>query len=252
MTMYFIKVWLRNARVWQKHIKASLIGNLGEPFLFLAAMGYGLGRSVADVEGMSYLEFIAPGLVVSTVMHSAAFETAYGSYTRLTTQQTFLGILMTPVSVMDLAIGEILWGATKGLMAGLVVLACLPFFGVSFSWTELALVPALFVEGLCFAAMGVSVTAVARSYEFFHYFLTLFITPLFLFSGILFPIKDMHPWLASFFGFFPLSHAAEVSRAFCYGNPMNEAVFWHIAVLLFYSIGMTVVAVHLLKKRIIT
>lgn len=250
--MYFLKVWLRNARVWRKHIKASLIGNLGEPFLFLAAMGYGLGRSVASVDGMSYLEFIAPGLVVSTVMHSAAFETTYGSYTRLTTQQTFLGILMTPVSVADLAIGEVLWGATKGLMAGLVVLACLPFFGISFSWTELWLVPILFMEGLCFAAMGVSVTAVSKSYEFFHYFLTLFITPLFLFSGILFPIKDLHPWLFAFFNIFPLSHAAEISRQFCYGKPITASFLSHFAILLAYATLMTALASQLLKRRIIT
>ncbi|MGC9022209.1 MAG: nodulation protein NodJ, partial [Dissulfurimicrobium sp.] len=74
MCLLFSKIWLRNARVWMRHIRASLIGNLGQPFMFLLAMGYGLGREIPAIHGLSYLQFIAPGLVTTAVMYSAAFE----------------------------------------------------------------------------------------------------------------------------------------------------------------------------------
>ncbi|MFA6499254.1 MAG: hypothetical protein WCV64_07985, partial [Desulfurivibrionaceae bacterium] len=95
----FWTIWLRNGRVWKKNILATLIGNLGQPLLFLLAMGYGLGRDMAPVAGLTYLQFIAPGLVASAVMYSAALETTYGSYTRLTVQKTYEAILMTPLGV---------------------------------------------------------------------------------------------------------------------------------------------------------
>ena len=157
------RVWYRNFKVWLKHIQASLIGNLGQPFLFLLAFGFGLGRSVPEIEGMTYLQFIAPGLVTSAVMYSAAFEATYGSYTRLSTQGTFEAILMTPINVFELAMGEIIWGATKGLIAGLIMLATLPLFGVVPSAWSIFMVPLLFLEGVIFAAFGLIMTAIATT-----------------------------------------------------------------------------------------
>jgi len=84
MTFFrFRTVWLRNNLVWSKHITSTLIGNLGQPLLFLLAMGYGLGKQVGTIEGLTYLQFLAPGLAASSVMYSAAFETTYGRLPQL-------------------------------------------------------------------------------------------------------------------------------------------------------------------------
>lgn len=246
----FTRVWLRNFWVWKKHVRASLIGNLGQPFLFLIAMGYGLGRSVPEIHGMTYLQFIAPGLVASSVMYSAAFEATYGSYTRLATQKTFDAILMTPVSVYDLALGEIVWGATKGLISGLIMLAAIPFFGITPSLWTIPLIPLLFLEGLTFASLGIIMTARAPNYEFFNYFTSLLITPLFLFSGIFFPIESLGTLARAVMDLLPLTGAVEVSRALCYGRP-HEISLFQIGVLVSYTISTTIVASILMKKRLI-
>ena len=250
MNVLFFKVWQRNFKVWRKHLQASLIGNLGQPFLFLLAMGYGLGRQIPQIEGLTYLQFIAPGLVASSVMYSAAFETTYGSYTRLSTQGTFEGILMTPVSVSDLALGEMVWGATKGLISGLIMLCALPLFGVVPSIWSLALLPLLFLEGIFFASFGLIMTALASNYEFFNYFTSLIITPLFLFSGIFFPVEALNPISQKILLALPLTRVVQLSRMFCYGD-LSPSGLAAISVVLLYAISSVWLASYFLKRRLI-
>ena len=250
MWLLFYKVWLRNARVWRKHLQASLIGNLGQPFLFLLALGFGLGRQIPQIEGVTYLQFIGPGLVASAVMYSGSFETMYGSYTRLTTQRTYEAILMTPVSVEELALGEIVWAATKGIISGLIMLAALPLFGLIPSPWILALIPVLFLEGILFASLGLIMTALASDYEFFNYFTSLFITPLFLFSGIFFSISAMNPVIQKISLALPLTHAVNLSRMLCYGRIGPD---WpiHALVTIILSVFCAWVAIVLIRRRLI-
>ncbi len=244
------QVWYRNFKVWLKHMRASLIGNLGQPFLFLLAMGYGLGRSVPEIEGLPYLQFIAPGLVASSVMYGAAFETTYGSYTRLSTQGTFEAILMTPVSIVELAMGEILWGATKGLIAGIIMLATLPLFGVVPSVWSAALIPVLFAEGIIFSALGLVMTAIATNYDFFNYFTSLVITPLFLFSGIFFSLKAIASPIRQVLALLPLSSVVELSRTLCYGRIQGDLLL-ELANVAFFAVVCSIAAIYLLRRRMI-
>ncbi len=244
------QVWYRNLKVWLKHIRASLIGNLGQPFLFLLAMGYGLGRSVPEIEGLPYLQFIAPGLVASSVMYGAAFEATYGSYTRLTTQGTFEAILMTPVSIEELAMGEILWGATKGFLGGVIMLITLPLFGVMPDLWSLALIPILFAEGIIFSALGLIMTAIATNYDFFNYFTSLVITPLFLFSGIFFSLKALAEPLRQLLYLLPLSSVVELSRNLCYGRIQDDIVLQLTDVAIF-ALVCSATAIYLLRRRMI-
>lgn len=247
---YFWTIWLRNVRVWRKHIMSSLIGNLGQPLLFLLAMGYGLGRDIEIIEGLSYLQFIAPGLVASAVMYSAAFETTYGSYTRLTVQKTYEAILITPLGVTDLVLGEIIWAASRGLMAGIIMLATLPLFGVWPSVWTLALLPILFLSGIFFAAFGLIMTALATNYDFFNYFTSLVITPLFLFSGIFFSLKGMAPKARIFFEILPLTPTVNLARMFCYGQ-LQGAWLYQIGGSLLLTIIAVWLAIVLMRRRLI-
>jgi lipooligosaccharide transport system permease protein len=244
------QVWFRNFRVWVKHLRASLVGNIGQPVLFLVAMGYGIGTQVQEIEGMSYLQFIAPGLVASSVMSSAAFESTYGAYTRLSNQGTFEAILMTPVTVHELALGEVLWGASKGLVSGLVMIAALPFFGVLPSWQTVFLVPVLFVEGMLFSALGMIMVATASNYEYFNYFTSLIITPLFLFSGIFFPLSSLNGMAGIVCRWLPLAGPVNLSRMLCYGRPY-EMWLVDIGVLVALTFLSASIAAFLLKRRMI-
>jgi len=244
------RVVQRNARVWRKFLFASLVGNLGQPLLFLLAMGYGLSRDIPVVEGLTYLQFIAPGFVASAVMYSAGFETTYGAYTRLTGQNTFQAILMTPVTVGEVALGEILWGALKGCISGCITLACLPLFGVWPTWTTILLLPVLFISGMLFSALGLIMSAMAKNYEFFNYFISLFLTPLFLFSGIFFSMASLPELPRFIFRALPLTPVVELARFLCYGMPEAPWV-WQLFYLIVSTAASSWLAMLLLKRRLI-
>ncbi len=245
-----LRIVQRNARVWRKFIVSSLVGNLGQPLLFLLAFGFGMGQEVHPIAGYSYLQFIAPGLAASAMMYSAAFETTYGSFTRLGTQSTFEGILITPITTIELAWGEMIWGALKGLLAGGIMIAVMPLFGLWPSMWALALLPILFVAGIFFAAIGLIMTALAQSYEFFNYFISLVITPLFLFSGIFFSFKDMPATARVMMQFLPLTPVVNLARMLCYGEihgPWLMQTIW----LLIITVAAACLAARLLRQRLI-
>ena len=245
-----LRVLQRNARVWRKFTISSLVGNLGQPLLFLIAFGFGLGNEIQEMGGYTYLQFIAPGLAASAVMYSAAFETTYGSYTRLSTQSTFEGILTTPVTVEELAMGEILWGACKGFLSGVIMLAAMPLFGLWPSPWTIALLPLLFFEGIYFAAFGLIMTALAKNYEFFNYFISLFITSLYLFSGIFFTISSIPGNSRLFFELLPLTPVVTLSRMLCYGQFDEPWVLKVVGILLLTAAGSCLASV-LLRRRLI-
>lgn len=250
ITFRFLTIWLRNSLVWRKHVMATLIGNLGQPLLFLLAMGYGLGRDVGPIDGLTYLQFLAPGLVVSAVMYSAAFETTYGSYTRLSIQKTYEAILMTPLGITDIALGEICWGASKGLLSGIIMLASLPLFGVWPSPWTFVLLPLLFVSGIFFAAFGLIMTALASNYEFFNYFISLVLTPLFLFSGIFFPLHSIPDGARAIFELLPLTPVVTLSRMLCYGQ-FTQPWLLKIIGTLGLAVAACQLAVFFLRRRLI-
>lgn len=247
---HFRTVWQRNNLVWSKNIAATLIGNLGQPLLFLLAMGYGLGKQVGTIEGLTYLQFLAPGLAASSVMYSAAFETTYGAYTRLTIQKTYEAILVTPLGVTDIVLGEIFWGASKGLLSGIIMLAFLPLFGVSPTSWIFFLLPFLFLAGVLFSAAGLIMTALATSYEFFNYFVSLVLTPLFLFSGIFFSLHTIPEPARTFFEFLPLTPVVTLSRMFCYGQ-FDQPWLMKILGLSVLAAITCIVAVFLIRRRLI-
>jgi len=209
-----------------------------------------MSHQVEMIEGYTYLQFIAPGLAASAVMYSAAFETTYGSYTRLSTQSTFEGILSTPITVEELAVGEILWGALKGLLSGAIMLLTMPLFGLTPSVWTFAALPLLFIAGVFFAAIGLVMTALAENYEFFNYFISLIITPLFLFSGIFFSLSELPPTTQIFLRALPLTSVVSLNRMLCYGN-FNGPWVLKTTALVLLALGTTWAAARLMRRRLI-
>jgi lipooligosaccharide transport system permease protein len=239
----------RNLRVWQNYASASAIGNFGEPLLYLVALGYGLGRVVPRLGGMSYAEFIAPGLVVSTVMYTATFEGTFGSYTRLSTQKTYEAILATPVTPQELVAGEVIWGGIKATLGAACVLLVIALFGLVPSWLALGALPLGFLAGSMFTAMALVVTAFSRSYEFFNYYFTLVVAPMFLFSGVFFPLDQMPAWARHGAQVFPLTHVVELSRALVRGTLMPQHLV-HLGVLAVFTLAAYATCSRLLERRL--
>jgi lipooligosaccharide transport system permease protein len=196
----WLPVWRRNVRVWRKLAGPALVGNLGEPLLYLTAFGYGLGRLIGEVQGIPYAAFLASGIVCSSAMNTSTFEGLYSAYTRMAVQQTWVGMLATPVGVEDILVGEIVWAGHKTLISAGAVLLVAALPGLVHSWHALLVLVIVFLIGACFGAMALVVTSLASSYDFFLQYFTLVVTPMFLLSGVFFLLEQMPAtvcWVAS-------------------------------------------------------
>jgi lipooligosaccharide transport system permease protein len=243
-------IWARNIRVWSKLAGPSLIGNFGEPLLYLLVLGYGLGKFVGEVEGVSYMAFLASGVICTSAVNSASFEGMYSAYTRMDVQQTWLGMLATPISVGEVVFGEILWAATKSLISVSAILIVSTVLGLVESAWAILILPVAFLTGLCFASLALLVTSSAKSYDFFLYYTTLFITPMVLLSGVFFPIDtlpNMVQWLVKAM---PLYHAISLVRPLMTGAEVPY-VFLHLSVLLAFGGFAGVWATCRIQKRLI-
>lgn len=244
------KVWRRDLLVWQKYLLASLVANFGEPMLYLFAMGFGLGRFVQSFNGLSYPEFIAPAILVISVMNGASFETTFSSYTRMEVQKTFHGIAMTPVSMEEVIAGEILWAATKAMITSSVIFLALLAFGLIQSPWVLLMPIVMGLTGLVFSSLGMLMTSFARSYDFFSYYFTLLISPMFLFSGTFFPVDNLPRWAQVLAYFLPLTYPVKIARHLFAGQILPMDGVYAMGMLAFASI-VSWIAMRRLVKRLI-
>ena len=249
-SLRFLHVWQRNLRVWRKLAIASMVGNLVDPMLYMLGFGYGLGKMLPDVFGTSYIAFLAAGTVCSSTMMSASFEAMYSGFSRMHVQKTWDAILNTPITLDDVMIAEAVWAASKSLMAGGAVLVVATALGLVQSALALWVVPVMFITGLVFASLGLIMTALSVSYDFFMYYFTLFITPMMMMCGVFFPADQLPPALQHAAAFLPLTHAVLLVRPL-----MNDTVpaAWmaHAGVLLLYAVAGFYVALVLTRKRLL-
>ena len=243
-------IWSRNIRVWRKLAGPSLMGNFGEPLLYLLVLGYGLGQFVGEVKGLSYMAFLASGVICTSAVNSASFEGMYSAYTRMDVQQTWLGMLSTPVGVAEVVCGEVLWAATKSVISVSAILIVSVALGlVSDAWAVFIL-PVAFLTGLCFSSLALLVTSFARGYDFFLYYTTLFITPMVLLSGVFFPIESLPEFVQYLVKVLPLYHAISLVRSLMTGGEMTF-VLLHVSILLLFGTVAAMLATYRIKKRLI-
>lgn len=247
------KVWYRDFIVWTRYWWTSLIGGLGEPVLYFLAMGYGLGSFIKDIEGFPYIQFLAPGLICSTIMHSASFETTYSSYTRMEIQKTYHSIAVTPVNVSEVIAGEILWGATKSLFSGGIMLAAVLAMGIlprEHLANLIYLIPLLVVTGLLFSALGMLMTSFAKDYDFFTYYFTLGLEPMFLFSGTFFPLSSLPEIVQKVALVLPLANPVLIARSLMLGIK-GESMLWGVVWTVFLTLVISAWAIRRMVKRLI-
>jgi len=152
-------------------------------------------------------------------MFAAIYECTYGTYVRMTYQKTFDAILATPVNLDDLVLGELMWGATKSLLYGAIIILVISLFGLVESPLIVLVIPVLFITGLIFSEISLIFTAIIPGIDSYNYFYTLFMTPMFLFSGIFFPLNNLSPVVAKIAFFTPLYLLVDICRGLASGRP---------------------------------
>ena len=213
-----VKVWQRNRDVFFRLWRSEVPGSVAEPIIILLAMGLGLGAYVGMINGQQYIEYIAPGVVASYAMFSASFECTYGSFVRMEYQKTYDAILATPLSVEDVIAGEIFWGATRSLMTGSTILAIAAAFHLVHSRWALLIPPVSFLQGMMFASIAMVFTSFAPAIYSFNYYFTLFITPMFFFSGVFFPLSSFPHIVQTLSWIAPLTSVVHITRALFNGE----------------------------------
>lgn len=240
------RYWQRNATVGRKTILTTLGPRFVEAVAYLAIMGLGLGTYLTQVDGVDYVEFIAPGVAASSVMFGAIIETTYNSFVRIHVRRVFEAAVTTPLSVADVVVGEYLWAATRGVLYGTIFLAVMAVFGLIASPLAL-LCPLVFLVGaLVFAILGMAYTSMVSSIEHFNIFFTGLLTPMFLFGGVFFPFSELPGWAQVIGWLLPLSHLVAATRDLVLGD-VGWWTLAHVAVLI--ALGAALFAIPLVRLR---
>ncbi len=245
-------VFLRNYLVWRKLFWPSLVGNTADPLISLIAFGYGLGTMIGQVQyagqQVPYILFVASGYICTSAMNAASFEALYSAFSRMQMQKTWEGIMNAPVGLDDVVLAEILWAAFKSLFTVSAVMVVLVLLGISQSWALLLALPILLLVGITFGCIAMIMTAVAKGYDFFTYYFTLFLTPMMFLSGVFFPREQLPGWAQAIAQWLPLALAVDIVRPLFLGQ-MPTAPWGNVLALALMAGVSFWVAMALLRKR---
>lgn len=245
------KVWYRNlvvfARTWQVNFFPPLV----EAILYLFAIGLGIGSYVQQIDGIPYVNFIAPAILAISVMNSAFFECTYGSYVRMYYQKSFDAMIATPLSIEDVIAGELLWGATRSLIYVLIMLPVLAAFGVISLPLALLAIPVAFLGGLMFAGIAMCFTAITPGIDTLNYPAFLFITPMMLFSGTFFPLSLLPVALQYIaLAVLPLTHLVSIMRMLTL-PALSWTILLNFAWIIVVAAVFCILSINLMRRRLI-
>ncbi|RYX96185.1 MAG: nodulation protein NodJ [Comamonadaceae bacterium] len=252
VSLRWLPVFRRNLLVWRKLAIPSLVGNIAEPLITLVAFGYGLGALVGQVQldgaAVPYILFLASGSICMSAMNAASFEALYSAFSRMQIQRTWDGIMNAPVRLDDVVLAELLWAGFKSLFTTTVILLVMLALGISHSPMLLLALPLLALTGLVFAGIALIFNALAKGYDFFTYYFTLFLTPTMFLSGVFFPRDQLPGFMRVISDWLPLTAAVELIRPLFMGR--WPAHGWqNLALLVVYGIAAFWIALALTRRR---
>ncbi len=238
-------------RTWRSSLTTSFLA----PVLYLAAMGVGLGslinHHVGTVEGVKYLDFVAPGLLAASAMQVAASDSMYPVMAAIKWIRTYYAMLATPLRVLDVLFGHFAWVVARLVLTAVTYLGVMAAFGTVHSpWAVLAL-PAAILTGLSFSSI---ISAFAASQENDQGFATisrLGLIPLFLLSATFFPLSQLPGWMHPIAYATPLFHGVDLCRMLVLGHVDWASAAWDLAYLVALSAFGAWLARRLFERRLV-
>ena len=237
----------RNILVY-RHGWLLVLSGFFEPVFYLLSIGVGIGALVGTVtvggQVVDYTMFVAPGLLASSAMNGAVFDSTFNIFFKLKYAKTYDAVLSTPLSAADVATGEIGWALIRGMIYSTAFLLVLLALGLVGSWWAVLVLPAALLAAFAFAAVGMAATTYMRGWQDFSY-VTLAVLPMFLFATTFYPLStypEVVQWLVVCT---PLYHAIELIRAMTLGV-MDWWALVHVAYLVAMGLlGLRVAAARL-------
>ena len=243
----------RNWTVYKKDLIANISPTVADPALVLVSLGLGLGSFITNVDGMSYMQFLAPGLTVATALFTSFFESSYGFDVRMTYENVYKAMLTTPIGVKEVVIGEMIWVGLKGAFMAVGVAIVLALCGLmSNPW----LIPLTALVGVLVAlacgAIGLLSTALVNNINQFQTVYSFVIAPLYFLSGIFFPIAKMSPVVRLIAEIFPLIHGVRLAQAIFWNKNLGHAFLVSGSILVLQSVFLCGLAFWKINKKLIT
>jgi lipooligosaccharide transport system permease protein len=236
----FWRNWLVYRRIWYR----SLFFGFLQPFMFLTAMGLGIGSLIGGTTnafgaGVSFTDFLGPGLMAAMAMQTATFESTYPIMNKIQWGRNYEAMLSTPLATRNIVLGELGWIGFRLSAVGAIFLTVLTIFGITRTpWALLAL-PVVIITGLGFSSNLIAFTTTQQNDIGFSWIFRFVINPLFLFSGTFFPLSQLPGPLQVVAWATPLFHGAELTRGLVLGRLDLVAAPFHMAYLLaFLAIGV--------------
>jgi lipooligosaccharide transport system permease protein len=243
-------VWFRHMRVYTRNLISNGLPPFLEPVIFLVGIGLGLGRYIAQMDGLPFLVFLATALPVTSAMFTASYECTFGTFVRLEFQKAYDGMVAAPVTVTDLFAGEILWAASKGLFFSTCVVLVMSLFGALPMPAGLVAIPIGFVTGAMFGALSLLVTGFVKNINHFNFYFTGLLSPMFFFSGTVFPLDSLPRVLRPVVELMPLTHPVRLTRCLITGR-WSMVLLVDIAYLLLITVLAGWLAIRRLRTRIV-
>jgi len=252
------RVFEHRLMAYRRTFRSSLFSSFITPTLFLAAMGLGLGSYVdsgesAALGGISYLAFLAPGLLAASAMNSASFEATFPVMGGLIWSRIFHAMYASPISPRDITLGNLAFIAARLTLIATAFTVVIVLFGAATSPLIVLAIPAAVLTGMAFAAPIAAFSATQKTPDKFNALFRFIITPLFLFSGTFFPVSSLPPVLQSIAWFTPLYHGVSLTRGLSLGTISQDPLAAVVDVLFlstFVIVG-TVFAIRTIGARLV-
>jgi lipooligosaccharide transport system permease protein len=239
----------RNIRVYRR-LWIFFVSGFFEPFFYLLSIGIGLGKLVGPLplagRTVAYAAYVAPGLLASSAMNGAMFDSTFNIFFKLKIAKTYDAMLSTPLEPTDIALGELAWALMRGAVYAAAFLAAMAGFGYVLSPWAVLCYPAAILTSFAFAAVGMAATSYMRSWQDFDK-VSLAVIPLFLFSATFYPLTVYPPWLQAVVRCTPLYQGVALIRGLDAG-----ALAWPLVGHAAYLAAMGAVGLGVTGRRLTT
>jgi lipooligosaccharide transport system permease protein len=243
-------VVVRNWMVYRKDFLANISPTLADPALIMFSLGMGLSPFIGSIEGMSYAQFLAPGMIATTALFTAFFESSYGFFVRMTFESVFKAMLTTPIGVREVVIGEFLWVFIRAGIMALGVTLVLLLFGILVNPWAILICP--FIAGflsLPCAAIGLLAASWVRNINQFQTVYSFLIAPIYFLSGVFFPLQQQ-PVLAALMQCSPFYHGVRLIQCTVWAKFPVQEILWHTAALLAFTLILGLLALRRVDRKL--
>src|ERR1700722_12306855 len=235
----------RNALIYRRSLTPAL-SSIAEPVLYLLSIGFGVGALVGKVYGIDvrYVDYVAPGILATPAMNAAFNQTSFGIFMRIKNDRAYDAIVPTPLSVADIALGEVASAVLSSLLPSAGFVIVMLALGLVVSPGIVLAIPAALLVGYAFGGAGLAVTTYLRDFSDFQ-LIQLVMLPMFLFATTFYPLSVYPGWARPVVEILPLYQSIQLLR-----GPALGSFHWNIVVAALYLVAFGSLALALAARRL--